>query len=1328
MTDTPAAIRQMGPRQRADLAYWQDRLSGPLAGGSLPTDRKRSSVPVLGRRTLSWTVPADVGGRIAGVAKGSPALTLATVAAGLAVCLHRYEGRPRVSFGTPTRDTEPAQVLPVIVDLEPSSTFRALLSSVRTTIAEAYEHAGVTMAHVAETLPREAVEAPLFTVGITVTGHSDEVPATGDDLSLALRLEAEAIHVDLAYNHRLFDVATVERFLGHLATVLATGLENLDAPLDTVDLVGEVERAELVGAALGPAAEADQATVHGLFAEQAARTPDATALLGDGTSVTYGDLLSRARQIAALLRRRGVRRGDVVGVCAGRSADAVVWLLGVLEADAAYLPMDPTSPDERLAATAASAGVVVVLAAQDGAQARFGSGVVVVSPGEVAEADGLSADHDPTRVGDAGTPAYVMVTSGSTGLPKAIEMPHRALVNLLRWQHRQSVEVSDGPVRTLARTPLWFDVSFQEIFATLCFGGTLVVAEAGAERDPALVASMVDEYRVGRVFFPFVGLQQFVVECVRRGLRLPSLREVITSGEQLKRFPALVDFFRANPDCTLRNQYGPTETHVVTSFTLEGPPTRWPELPPIGTPIDGAAVHVLDESLRPVPVGVAGELCVGGNPLATGYRGDPELTAAQFVQGGPLAVRLYRTGDLARRREDGAIEFLGRRDRQLKIRGHRIEPGEIESLLLRHHAVSAAVVVSRDDESGRTRLVAYVVPAESFGADVDFRDHLRGSLPQYAVPNVFSLLDALPTTATGKVDADALPEPVDYSADSAARFAGPRSELEQALITAWCRLLGVEQVGVSDHFLELGGDSIIATQAVAAANDLGLGITMKDFFAHPTIAEQAALAAGRVTSKADRGDDHRDAPLTPIQRWFVDLDFVSPDHYNFGVLVTTDERLDAGHVRRALEQLVARHEALATVFAVGAQASRDIAPADAVSVAEVAVPDAASLPAAVLAAAEAAHARIDRTAGPLVTATLLPTDGPDADRLLLVTHHLVIDGVSLRVLLEEFQTIYRSLVAGQDPVLPVRSSSYKEWATRLSAYAASEAARSELPYWSAVPARPVAALPVGDGGLEREARRAEFTLNETATDILLRELPVKCRARIEEVLLTCLFEGLRAWTGHRSLLVSFEGHGRESVLPELDLTRTVGWFSTMYPVEFAVGTDGDTDADIDERDVLAVVKDVMRAVPNRGIGYGVLRHLSPSPEVRSALAGASRPQVAFNYLGRFDAQVDSSSIFGPALEPIGPLVAPDNHRPWPLYFQGHVVGGRAHFFLEHASTEVDTAVIAAVMERFGTLLRSFIERRDSEDLIEARRDGFADAGLTGDEVAALLRDIAANNP
>lgn len=582
--------------------------------------------------------------------------------------------------------------------------------------------------------------------------------------------------------------------------------------------------------------------IHQLFEKQAASTPNAIALLSGEETITYRELNERANQLARFLKRTELGPETPIGICIDRSPEMATGLLAALKVGGCYVPLDPSYPPERLLAMAQGARLRIVLTSRKLATsqpdvARAVQAAHTICLDEVLPDLDRELGHDLDLDVRPEHLLYVLFTSGSTGAPKGVAMPHRALSNLLRWQQEQT-QVALGQ-RTLQFTPLSFDVATQEIFATWCFGGTLVLASDAERRNPQALLRLLETKQVERLFLPFVALQHLAETA--QGRRPSALREVITAGEQLQITPAITAFFSA-PGCRLHNQYGPTESHVATAYTLSDDVRSWPALPPIGRPIDNVRIHLLDEERREVPPGETGELHIGGVCLARGYYFRPELTEERFVVNPADGERIYKTGDLARSLPDGNIEFLGRSDHQVKIRGFRVELGEIEVVLGQHPHVKAAVAMARTDAPGMTRLAAYVVPGAApldgdsvTALETELRSYLQARLPEYMVPAAFVVLPALPLTPSGKVDRRALPAPQLRRPQLKTPFILPQDEIQASIAAVWQEALQIDVLGIDDHFFELGGNSLLLIQVHARLSTRFSGLELTAVLQHPTI-------------------------------------------------------------------------------------------------------------------------------------------------------------------------------------------------------------------------------------------------------------------------------------------------------------------------------------------------------------------------------------------------------------------------------------------------------------------------------------------------------------
>ncbi len=875
------------PIQYADFAVWQRRLlSGPvldkllsywkrqLAGLppllELPTDRPRPRVQTFRGSLLPVALPPGTTAAVRELSRRSGATSFMTLLAAFLALLRRHTRQDDLAVGTPVANRGRMEIEGLIgffvntlvlrTDVGGDPSFRELLARVQAVAAGAYAHQDLPFEMLVQEIDpeRQLSHNPLFQVmfllqnapmpELSVSGLKlSPLAAGGGDTSkfdLSLHFwEAEPELVGyFEYNTDLFDRATAARLADHFVRLLQGVLDDPDSRLSALPLLAPAEHRQVLGEWNDTAADYPRnACLHHLFAAQAERTPDAVALMDwqGRERLTYAELAGRAGHLARRLRDLGVGPDVPVAICLRRSPAMTVAVLAALGAGGAYVPVDPSYPRERLEMMLAIARPRVLLT-EEGLRDSIPPGdfEVICLNRDEGTASFLPVAARPDNL------AYVIFTSGSTGMPKGVAMPHRPLVSLVAWQLRNSVL---GPeAKTLQFASLSFDVSCQELFSTWAAGGTLVLISEELRLDPGALLDALRRQAIERLFLPFVALQQLAEIAAERAVWPEALREVVTAGEQLQITAAVAELFTRLPECRLFNQYGPSETHVATAYTLPGPARSWPALPSVGIPVANTRILLLDGGL--VPAGVPGELCIGGDCLARGYLSRPDLTADRFVPD-PFAdgERLYRTGDLARWHRDGNLEFLGRTDQQLKIRGFRVEPGEIEAVLAAHPAVREAAVVARQDPGvdlkiGARRLVAYIATQGTVTAS-ELRAAVRERLPDYMVPSAFHFLEALPLTPSGKIDRRSLPD-----MEAAGELMGgetgavpPRTPLEEEIAGIWRQVMGVERVGVHDNFFDLGGHSLLAVRLLARIRrQLGRDLPLASLFAGPTIAHQAA--------------------------------------------------------------------------------------------------------------------------------------------------------------------------------------------------------------------------------------------------------------------------------------------------------------------------------------------------------------------------------------------------------------------------------------------------------------------------------------------------------
>ncbi|MFI1338607.1 amino acid adenylation domain-containing protein, partial [Streptomyces sp. NPDC020845] len=1043
------------------------------------------------------------------------------------------------------------------------------------------------------------------------------------------------------YRTDLFHATTIEALAARLVRVLESVTADPDLAVSQVDVLGEAERHQVLTRWNDTAHPLPDALLPELFEAQVKRTPDAVAVEFEGQALTYGDLNARVNRLARYLIARGAGPEQLVGVALPRSAELVVTLLAILKTGAGYLPIDPDYPADRIHYMLQDAAPALLVT--DTTTSPTLPPVDDLPRIELDTADTRTAitAHPAADITDADRiarllplhPAYVIYTSGSTGHPKGVAVPHHGVVNRLLWMKTEYGLAADD--RVLQKTPSGFDVSVWEYFLPLIAGAVSVVASPGVHRDPAELAALIRDAGVTTAHFVPSMLREFIQEPTASACG--SLRNVVCSGEAL---PAeLQNTALRTLNSSVHNLYGPTEATVdVTYWECR---ESGDASVPIGRPVWNTRLYVLDDRLSPVPVGASGELYVAGAQVARGYLGRPGLTAERFVVDpfGEAGARMYRTGDVVRWRPDGALEFLGRADGQVKVRGFRIELGEVESVLVAHDAVAQAAAVVREDRPGDRRLVGYVVPAGG-GAVVDtvqVLDLARDRLPDYMVPSVLSVLERLPLTPNGKLDRKALPAP-DYGASASGR--APRTPREELLCGLFGEVLGVPKVGVDDSFFDLGGDSIVSIQLVARARAAGLVITPRDVFERKTV---EALALVATNAEAAVADTKSDSPfgavaLTPVMHQLRERGG-SIDRFSQGVLLQVPGRLGLEELVVAVQAILDHHHALRArlidrdgewelhIPAVGAvRAAECVRRVDVAGLAEDAVGKMIGTE------AEAARERLSPRSGAMVQAVWFDF-GPDAPgRLLVVAHHLVVDGVSWRILLPDLHTAWEAATTGADPVFQPVGTSFRHWATRLVAQADEHLV--ELPLWEKILDAPDPLL--GTRALQpgkdtwATAGDLTFALPVEQTASLLTHIPTLFRCGIDDVLLTALALSIDGWRdgtgagGGTDLLVELERHGREHRVDGTDLSRTVGWFTSTFPVRITTETRGRGGLRGSAVDgALKSVKEQLRAVPHSGMGYGLLRHLHPQGS--SDLRQKSSAQILFNYLGRVAVTGESHS-------------------------------------------------------------------------------------------------------
>ncbi|WP_305095265.1 amino acid adenylation domain-containing protein [Prescottella sp. R16] len=1203
---------------RRQLDYWRTTLAGIPDVVALPTDRPRPTRLSLRGATTGFTLDAEVHTRLTSLARSADATMFMLAHTALAVLIARLSGSDDVVIGTPVSGRGEAGLddmvgmfvgtLVLRTPVDPGAPFTDLLAAVRDTDLAAFAHTDLPFERLVDELAptRSTSYAPLFQVlveyrtdmsdylrlpGLDVQPLDEDLPVAKFDLQLSVSEnrtaagEPAGATFDLGYATDLWDADTAAAIADRLRRILTAVAADPHRPVGDLDLLTGVERAALD---TGVPAPGPDTTLADLFAASVAAHPDAPAVVDGTDRLTYAELDARAHRLAGRLTARGVGPGSVVALVLPRRADTVVAIVGAVLAGAAYLPIDDAAPRDRIEFVLADAHPTCVLTATDLAE----------PDGDADTAAGALAPPHPDDI------AYVIYTSGSTGRPKGVQVPHRAITGLLAHA-RTGFGFGADDVWAVFHA-LAFDVSVWEVWGPLTTGAAMVLVPPETARAPDELVTLLAREQVTVLNQTPAAFYQLVDHGAGRGL---ALRHVLVGGEELA-LAAVQRWYDADPDAApVTEMYGITEAAVIDTCA-DLPRGTLADLPPsvIGTPLPGVHVDVLDTRLHPVPDGVVGELYLSGAALARDYRGRPGLTASRFVAA-PGGRRRYRTGDLGRRGAHGQLEYLGRSDFQVQIRGFRVELGEIESALLHCAGVDRAVAASRRDSAdsaGGDRLIGYVVAEPGTEPDpVAIRDDLEKMLPSYMVPAAIVVLDELPVTANGKVDRNALPEP-DFAA-FAAQGRGPVGVVEQRLTALFSDTLGVPEVAADTSFFTLGGDSITVITLVSRARAAGIVFTPQDVFEHPTVERLATVASVSSDVAGTTDDGVGDIAPTPLAVWLAGCPGTW-NHFAQSVVVTVPAGTTGNVLTRALQAVLDRHDLLratrtGTHLAVGEPGTVDAATC--LRRVDCTRPDADVTGTAVRERADAVG-RLDPDAGVMVQAAWCDA-GPDRPgRLTVAAHHLVVDGVSWQILLGDLVAACEQTRSGADVHLAPVGTSMRTWTRELHRLAHDPDRIAELDYWTGVLA------PIG-----RDEDDIPF-----APDAPTGHIPVQLPADVTRALLdrprrttpadavlgTAAAALRRRWTGIECVVVAVESHGREeTVAPGADLSRTVGWFTSMFPLRLDLTGIADADAPL-------VVARQLRTVPDHGIGYGLLRHLNR--DTAAVFDGLPSPHLAVNYLGR----------------------------------------------------------------------------------------------------------------
>ncbi len=1302
------------------IEYWRKQLGGAPPYLELPTDRPRPAVQTFNGARKQFFLSKELTDKLKELTRSENATLFMTLLAAYQTLLYRYSGQDDISVGTPIAGRNRSEIEPLIgffvntlvmrSDLSGNITFRELLKRVSKTALGAFAHQDLPFEKLIDLLniKRDVSRTPLFQTmfalqnipktkiempGLTLSQIAPDNPTSKFELTLEMAESHEGVLSGVfEYNTDLFEPDTIERFIRHFTHLLKAIVHDPQREISRYPLMDADEVKHVVRDfnALPAVTYAEDLTLPALFERQVLLTPQAMAVSDGREELSFKELNERANRLAHYLLQKGLKKEGVAALYGERNVESIIFILAILKAGGAYLPVDPSYPPERIAYMLEDSKAAFLLARSTQVIGAIKSVNACLLALEQIESEvALQPTENPEMALSPENLAYIIYTSGSTGKPKGVMIQHRSPLNLAANLHKTIYEKYGVAKRRISlNAPLAFDASVQQIVMML-HGHPLVIIPKDVRYEGQALLDFIRQHKIELLDCVPSQLKLLIQAGLFEGGWAPA--DILPGGEAIDR--EMWRQLQSNGKINFYNMYGPTECTVDSTMC---PVADFPDQPTIGRPVANSRFYVLDENLQPLPIGVTGELHIAGHGLGRGYLNRPELTAEKFLPD-PFSdqpgARMYKTGDLACFNADGSLTFKGRVDFQVKLRGFRIELGEIESALSGHAAVEDAQVMMREDTPGHQQLTAYILTNDGqTPGSGELRNFLGKTLPEYMIPVFFVPLSKFPLTPNGKIDRKALPLPEINLTKARTAYVPPANAKEEILARIWQEILGVPQVGIRNNFFELGGDSILSIQVIARARQRGLQITPVQIFKHQTIGELAAVASSAPVIEAEQGIVTGDVPLTPIQKRFFEKQFPNPHHWNQSLMLEIKEKLQADFLKQVVEQLITHHDALRLRFKEqDGQWKQWDAEADGEIPFSIVDLSAHDLPTAKKMISEKAaefQTSLNLGEGPVLRVVYFDLGEKENARLLMIIHHLAMDGVSWRIFMEDLQNAYLQIAQGKEIQLPPKTTSFKEWAEKISVYANSDALSAERSYWQSLSQKTVAPLPVDfANGIndERAVGNIAYSLSEKETKELLQDVPPVYNTQINDILLTALARAFSRWTGKRSLLLNLEGHGREDIFDNVDISRTIGWFTAVYPVFLDLGSA------VNPGDAIKSIKEQLKQIPAKGLGFGLLRYLNADENLQVQLKTLEQGQVTFNYLGQFDQALPENSPFIPAAEGKGADHDPACLRDSLISVSGSIAGGRLHMRFSFSENLYRKATIDALAANYMDELRGLIQ-------------------------------------
>ncbi|MGM1356080.1 amino acid adenylation domain-containing protein, partial [Bacillus cereus group sp. BceL302] len=1294
-------------KEESSRRYWEglelgNEKKAELSHDFLKTEEYKKTI-------FSLFLDEELTHKLIAMTKGNDFPLYSVFLAGLHIQLYKYTGKTESILGIPVYSANMRQddivlnkVLPYVHEVNKESNVKGLIMQMRDRILETYQHKDFNIENMLR--GSGAGKSVLELAPISITLNTLHLPSfvdyicnsTTNEITVCIIKKDNKLSLDLVYNANLFKESTIEVFGSRFIKILHEIVNNVDLQIKEVEIITDGEKDQILKQFNDSAAAFPKnRTIQELFEEEVEKQPDQIAAVYKGTSLTYRELNEKANALAGLLREKGVEPDSFVGLMVERSVEMIVGMLGILKAGGAYLPIDPAYPADRIDYMLKDSKSKIVVT-QRKINNHLDRDVTKIYLDDQQIYSKSRLNLEPINNGE--NIAYVIYTSGSTGKPKGVPIRHRSVINLSTW-FGHTYKLSENK-NVLQNTSISFDVSVEEIIAPLLNSGTLYITSEEEAFHREKFRGFVQKNEINIVQLVPSSLQEFILG----GNKLESINVLICGGEALPQSMKREVIELGYP---LYNCYGPTETTVDAIMAK----CDDSEYVVIGKPIANTQVYIVNPDRQLQPVGIPGELCIGGEGVADGYLNKPDLTAEKFIDN-PFnpGNRMYKTGDLAKWKEDGTIEFLGRIDHQVKIRGFRIELGEIENKLLQFKGIKQAVVLAGDHDNKEKYLCAYMMGNGKIDT-MRLRSSLKKSLPHYMVPSYFIQIEEMPLMPNGKLNRKALPKPnLDQLTNG--QYEAPSNEKENILAEICRKVLGIKRVGMNNDFFELGGDSIKAIRITSKLQKFGYKLEVKEVFNNGNLKTIASKITKNKTS-INQDPVSGDVPLIPIQHMFFEQNLANEHHWNQAVMLFNEGGFQEEVIRKVFHEIVIHHDVLRMEYKKDnneiKQFNRGIETADFVTLNTYDYRATDQFEDKMKEKCNEIQSSIDLENGPLVKLALFKTE--NGEHLLITIHHLVIDGVSWRILLEDFSEGYRQVSRGRKVEFQAKSNSFKEWAAYLQKQLETPELQEEFLYWDEIEKRNVKPLPSDYSYCEQDnklknSKEVTIEFNQEETEDLLKKSNRAYNTEINDLLITALGLTINEWTSEEHVIINLEGHGRGILQGDIDINRTIGWFTAQYPLSLSIKNGSIPD-------VLKRVKESLRRVPNKGVGYGLLKYMTPVKPWNNP-----EPEISFNYLGQFDESV-KEGVFEISSLPTGNNMSLEGKRINEIDINGMISNQKLRFTISYNSKRYRGSTMSEFAGRYKENLLDIIDHCKNKDTVEFTPSDYTDQRLTIEELESL---------